>query len=216
LSAPPLKPSALNFRRPGAYNLNQMSWPRHSRIFLFIIFAFWTTGSVYAFSFGLGGTGMVTLSAGQGFGPKLQYGSGVSIDFVFPILDWLRLDASIEGFTVAPSDISGDFLYRGYSGGAMAIMAQASGVLFSSPSFGLLRIGGGLGFAGALSSYRYTTLAFFYIEPRAEAFFGWEPAGLPRFDFQISLPVRFQLRRDLDYSVSTGIGIAALYRLGGE
>jgi hypothetical protein len=189
---------------------------RHSRIVLIILFIASTTASLHAFSLGLGGTGTVTLSAGQGFGPKLQYGGGGSLDFVFPVLDWLRLDASLEYFTVAPSDISGGFLYRGYWGAALALMAQASQVVFSSPDFGLLRAGGGLGLASALPAYWYTTLSFFYLEPRAEAFLDWEPAGLPRFDFQVSLPVRLQLRRDLDYSVSTGLRIAVLYRLGGQ
>jgi len=163
---------------------------------------------------GLGGTGTVTMSAGQGFGPKLQYGGGASIDFVFPIREWLRLDTSIDAFSVMPSDISGGFLYRGYSGAALAIMAQAGAVLVSSRSLGLMRIGGGFGFAAALPSYWYTTLAFFYLEPRLQGLLDWEPAGLPRFDFQLSVPVRLQLRRDMSYSTSTGVGIAVLYRLG--
>jgi len=193
-----------------------MSWRRVSRSLLFIILAFWTTGAAYAFSIGVGGTGAVTLSAGQGFGPKLQYGGGASIDLVFPILDWLRLDTSLDLFTVSPSDVSGGFLYRGYSGAAMAIMAQASAVLVSSPSLGLIRTGGGLGFAAALPTYWYTTLAFFYLEPRVQGLLDWEPAGLPRFSFQLSVPVRMQLRRDLRYSASAGIGIGVLYRVGKE
>jgi hypothetical protein len=191
-----------------------MTWERLSRTVLFIILAFWTTASAHAFSMGFGGTGTVTMSAGQGFGPKLQYGGDLSIDFVFPVVEWLRLNASIEGFTVEPSDISGGFLYRGYSGGAMAIVAQAEGVILSSPRFGVMRAGGGLGIAGALPSYWYTTLAFFYLEPRAQALLDWEPAGLRRFDFQLSIPFAVQLRRDLDYSMSLGIGIQVLYRLG--
>jgi len=163
---------------------------------------------------GLSGNGTVTMSAGQGFGPKLQYGGGIAINFVFPVQDWIRLDATIEGFTVAPSDIPGGFLCRGYSGGAMAIMAQAGWIILSSPDFGLLRLGGGAGIAAALPSYWYTTLAFFYLEPRAQALLDWEPAGLPRFDFELWVPVAFQLRRDLDYSMSTGLGIGVLYRLG--
>lgn len=192
-----------------------MSWRKASQTLVFTILAFWTTAGVQAFSLGLGGIGTVTLSAGQGFGPKLQYGGGFSIDFVFPILDWLRLDASIDGFTVAPSDISGGFLYRGYSGGAVAIMVQAEAAIASSPNLGVIRLGGGLGAAAALPSYWYTTLAFFYPELRAQGLIDWEPSGLPRFDFQVSVPVRMQLRRDLDYSVSAGIGIGVLYRLGG-
>ena len=191
-----------------------MKWRHAPRALVFTILTFWTTAGVQAFSLGLAGTGTVTLSAGQGFGPKLQYGGGFSIDLVFPILEWLRLDTSIEGFTVAPSDVSGGFLYRGYSGGAMAIMVQAGTAIVSSPGLGLIRLGGGLGAAAALPSYWYTTLAFFYPELRAEAIVDWEPSGLPRFDFQILVPVRMQLRRDLNYSASMGIGISVLYRLG--
>jgi hypothetical protein len=204
----------LKFRSKEAYTLNQMSGRLASRFLVFIILTSWTTGRLLAFSMGLGGTGTVTMSAGQGFGPKLQYGGGISVDFVFPIIEWIRLDASIDAFTVAPSDISGGFLYRGYSGGAVALMAQAGAVIVSSPSFGLMRIGGGLGFAAALPSYWYTTLAFFYLEPRAQGLLDWEPAGLPRFDFQLSIPLRFQLRRDMSYSASTGIGIGVQYRFG--
>jgi hypothetical protein len=165
---------------------------------------------------GLGGTGTVTMSAGQGFGPKLQYGGGFAIDFVFPLDKWTRLVTSIEGFTVAPSDISGGFLYRGYSGAALSMMLQAGAVFAFSPSLGLMRVGGGLGVAAALPSYWYTTLAFFYLEPRAQAFLDWEPAGLPHFDFQLSVPVALQLRGDMSYSVSTGIGLGVLYRFGND
>jgi hypothetical protein len=191
-----------------------MSWLRPSRTLLFIILAFWTTAGLHAFSIGAAGTGTVTMSAGQGFGPKLQYGGGASIEFVFPLLEWLRLDAALDLFTVSPSDASGGFLYRGYSGAAMAIMAQAGATLVSGASVGVVRIGGGLGFAAALPSYWYTTLAFFYLEPRGQFLLDWEPAGLPRFDFQLSVPVRAQLRRDMSYSASTGIGLGVLYRLG--
>jgi hypothetical protein len=179
------------------------------------ILAFWTTAGAHAFSLGLGGTGTVTMSAGQGFGPKLQIGGGFSVDFVFPILEWLRIDASVEGFTVAPSDVSGGFLYRGYSGGAVAVMVQAESAIVSSPNLGVIRLGGGLGAAAALPSYWYTTLAFFYPELRAQGLLDWEPATLPRFDFQLSVPLRMQLRRDLDYSACLGLGLGISYRLGG-
>jgi hypothetical protein len=205
----------LDLRWSEPYIVNQMMRRRISRFLVFTIFAFWTTAGAHAFSLGLGGTGTLTMSAGQGFGPKLQYGGGLSIDFVFPILAWLRLDASIEGFTVAPSDISGGFLYRGYSGGAVAVMVQAEAKLAASPGLGVFRWGGGLGAAGALPSYWYTTLAFFYPELRAEALLDWEPAALPRFTFGLSIPVRVQLRRDLDYSACAGLGLGVSYRLGG-
>jgi hypothetical protein len=187
---------------------------RVSRTVLFLIWTFWATAVCGAFSIGLGGTGTVTMSAGQGFGPKLQYGGGASIEFVFPILDWLRLDSSIDMFTVAPSDASGGFLYRGYSGAAVAVMIEAVTPIVSSPGFGTMYLGGGLGVAGALPSYWYTTLAFFYLEPRIEGLLDWQPAGLSNFDFQLVLPVRLQLRRDMDYSACAGLGVNVLYRFG--
>jgi hypothetical protein len=206
--------SSLKLKQPGIYILNHMRGRRASRTLLFIFLAFWTTAGADAFSLGLAGAGTMTVSAGQGFGPKLQYGGRLSLDFVFPILPWLALDASIDAFTVAPSDISGGFLYRGYSGGAVALMSQFSGTIASSSSLGAIRGGGGLGIAGALPSYWYTTLAFFYVEPRVQGFLDWQPAGLPAWHFQLFLPVSMQLRRDLDYSLTAGLGIRVFYAFG--
>jgi hypothetical protein len=207
------RPCSLIFERRGTYILDQMRWLRPSRTLLFIILAFWTTLGLHAFSMGVSGTGTVTMSAGQGFGPKLQYGGGGAIEFLFPLLAWLRLDASLDLYTVSPSDATGGFLYRGYSGAATAIVAQAVTTIASGSAVGVLRIAGGLGFAAALPTYWYTTLAFFYLEPRAQFLLEWEPAALSRFDFQLSVPVRAQLRRDMSYSLSSGVGVGVLYRL---
>jgi hypothetical protein len=191
-----------------------MKRSRLSRLILFLIWGFWATAGVYAFSLGAGGNGTATLSAGQGFGPKMQYGGGFSVDFVFPLRPWILLDASMEGFTVAPSDVSGGFLYRGYSGGAAALMAQFLPTIVSTPELGVMRAGGGAGMAAALPSYWYTTLAFFYLEPRVEGLVDWTPAGLSAFTFQLSLPVAMQLRRDMSYSFSAGLRLGALYSFG--
>jgi hypothetical protein len=179
-----------------------------------IFWGFWATAGTHAFSLGVGGDGTATISAGQGFGPKLQYGGGFSVDMIFPLSAWTALDWSVEGFTTAPSDLSGGFLYRGYSGGAMALMALFLPTILSTPSFGVMRAGGGAGVAAALPSYWYTTLAFFYLEPRIEGLLDWTPAGLPAFTFQLSLPVAWQLRRDMGYSFSAGMGLGVLYTFG--
>jgi len=187
---------------------------RLSRLLLSIIWGFSATAAVHAFSLGLGGDGTTTISAGQGFGPKLQYGGGFSVDFIFPLSPWLKLDWSVEGYTVAPSDLSGGFDYRGYSGGAMALAAQFLGTLVSTPTFGELRGGGSAGIGAALPSYWYTTLAFFYLEPRVGALLEWTPAALPRWTFRAYLPVAMQLRRDLSYSFSAGLGLGVVYTFG--
>ncbi len=172
-----------------------------------------TTAALPALSVGLGGVGLASVVAGQGFGPKMQYGGGGCLDLLIPLTDWLSLETSIDYTSLAPSDTSGGFLYRGYAGAALAVMAQAGGTIASSPRLGVLRLSGGLGIAGALPTYWYTTLSFFYLEPRLAALLDWQPAGLPQFDFQLSIPLRAQLRRDLDYSLSVGVGLTAYYRL---
>jgi hypothetical protein len=188
-----------------------MKWSRPSRLLLLIFWGFWATAGIHAFALGAAGNGTATISAGQGFGPKLQYGGGFTVDLVFPLSSVMALDWSVGGFTVAPSDISGGFLYRGYSGGNMALMAVFLPAIFSTSDFGVLRLGGGAGLAAALPSYWYTTLAFFYLEPRVEGLLAWTPAGLSRFTFQLSLPVAMQLRRDMSYSFSAALGLGVLY-----
>ena len=191
-----------------------MKGPRISRLLLFLFCGFWATAGAHAFSLGLSGDGTATISAGQGFGPKLQYGGGLSMDFVFPLKPWLALDATIDAFTVAPSDISGGFLYRGYSGGALGLIAAFAWPLAVPDRFGGLSAGFGVGLGTALPSYWYTTLAFFYVEPRVRGTLAWTPAGLPDFTFQLFTPVALQLRRDMGYSVSAGVGIGVLYTFG--
>ena len=144
----------------------------------------------------------------------MQYGGGFSLDFVFPLSPVLSLDWSVGGFTVAPSDISGGFTYRGYSGGNMGLVLTFLPTVLSSEHFGVLRAGGGAGLGAALPSYWYTTLAFFYLEPRIEGLLSWSPAGLPHFGFQLSLPVSMQLRRDMSYSFTGGLGLTVLYSFG--
>jgi len=191
-----------------------MGSSRVSRWLLFLIWAFWATAAAGAFSLGASGGGTTTVSAGQGFGPKLQYGGAFTVDFVIPLAAWAALDASIDGFTVAPSDISGGFLYRGYSGGAMSVMGLFSWSIASSPRTGELRAGGGAGITAALPSYWYTTLAFFYLEPRVEGLLSWTPARLPAVTLELLLPIAMQLRRDMDYSFSGGISLGLLYTFG--
>ncbi len=191
-----------------------MKWSPLSRLVLFLIWGLWATAGVHAFSLGVGGDGTATISAGQGFPPKLQYGGGFTVDMVFPLSSWTALDWTIGGFTVAPSDLSGGFSYRGYSGGSMGLMVLFLPTVASSDSLGVLRLGGGAGMNAALPSYWYTTLAFFYLEPRLEGVLAWTPAGLRSFTFELFVPLAMQLRRDMSYSFSAGAGLGVLYTFG--
>jgi hypothetical protein len=166
------------------------------------------------FSLGLSGFGESRISAGQGFGPKLQYGGGGSLDMRFPVLPWLDIAAGLDFYGIAPSDISGGFTYRGFGAGDLAVAAQGRAVLGTWPGFGELDAGGGLGLAGVIAGYEYTTLYFFYPEVRIEGFIDYIPAFLPVVDLRLSLPVAAQFRRDMDYSFSAGIGLGLTYRFG--
>jgi hypothetical protein len=186
------------------------------RIPVSIILLIWTTGSLHALSLGLSGVGTVQMAAGQGFGPKLQLGGSVSFDLGFPLASWLALSTSLDVFGVLPSDAQGGFLYRGFGGGAVTVMLRGRGVVASSARLGEIGMGGGLGASAAVPSYQYTTLYFFYPEVGLEGFIDFRPAGVHGWSFQFSIPVRAQLRRDLDYSFSAGAGLSVQYFLKGR
>jgi hypothetical protein len=181
------------------------------RIVLSIIFLLWTTGGVSAFSLGLSGLGEARISAGQGFGPKLQYGGGGSIDTRFSALPWLDIAVSFSLSGMAPSDISGGFTYRGFGAGDLSVAGQGRAVLGRWKGFGTLSAGGGLGMAGVIAAYQYTAVYFFYPEVRAEAFLDYAPAFLPGFGLRLSLPLAMQLRRDMDYSFSARFSLGVSY-----
>ncbi len=181
---------------------------------LSIIFLVWTTGTASGFSLGLSGLGEARISAGQGFGPKMQYGGGGAIDMRFPVLSWLDVTAGFELAGIAPSDLSGGFAYRGISPGAIAVGADARSILGSWKGFGELAAGGGLALAGVLAGYQYTSLYFFYPEVRTVGFLDYTPAFLPAWRLRLSLPLAVQLRRDMDYSFSAAIELGVAYTFG--
>jgi hypothetical protein len=158
----------------------------------------------------------VQVVRGQGFGPKLQLGGSGAIDLSIPFADWIGLATSVELFGVLPSDATGGFLYRGFGGGAFALALEAHAPV-ASGAWGELRGGGGIGAAAALPGYQYTSLFFFFPEARAEAlllFRPAQPAWLRGLELKLTVPLRAQFRRDLDFSISTGLEISAAWQLG--
>ena len=156
------------------------------------------------------------MAAGQGFGPKLQLGGSVSFDLSFPLAAWLELSTGLDIFGVLPSDTQGGFVYRGFGGGALSLALRGRGVVASTARLGELGLGGGFSASAAVPGYQYTTLYFFYPEVGLEGFIDLRPAGAPQWSFRLSVPLRAQLRRDLDYSFSTGAGLSVHYYLKGK
>jgi hypothetical protein len=167
-----------------------------------------------ALSLGLNGAGTVQIISVEGFGPKLQFGGGGSLQLGIPILDWLDLEVSLGILGLAPSDASGGFTYRGLYGGSLGVGAEAFATIGPGEGIGRLRAGGGLGVTAVVARYEYTTLYFFYPEFRAEGFVEYSLAHLPSLGLRLSLPVSVQLRRDVDYSVAMGLGLGASWRFG--
>jgi hypothetical protein len=186
---------------------------RFSRPLLFIIFSFWTTGLLGALSMGTTLDGRIHRAAGQGFPPKIQLGGGSSIDLRVPLLDWLSLAMSFEFQGVLPSDTNGGFLYRGYGGTSLWLAVEAGDTIASWKGLGTLKAGGSLGAGGWIAGYQHTALNFSYPEAQVGCFLVFSPAALPALDVRVSLPVRMQFRRDLDYSLSVGMGIGIAFAL---
>jgi hypothetical protein len=165
-----------------------------------------------ALSIGLNGTGTAQILSVEGFGPKLQFGGGGSLQLGIPILDWLDLEVSLGLLGLAPSDSTGGFTYRGLCGGNFGVSAEAYATIGPWERFGQLRAGGGLGAAAVVARYEYTTLYFFYPEIRADGFLEYDPAFLPSLGLRLSIPVSVQFRRDVDYSVALGLGLGITWQ----
>jgi hypothetical protein len=173
----------------------------------------------------LGYSGEGFLSARTPLDPKLQGESRFSAGLrqAIPIGEsrWtpfllLRGDLVYRG----TSNLSDGYLYNGLNGGAFAF---GGGVLFpqnqgkAAPLSGTAP-GGRFGLAGGFSAglFGYTTgLNYFYfpalfLEPSWEIpelmVRAWGALGL-----RVSMPLTWELRKDLDLSVGTGISLQAVY-----
>jgi len=187
-----------------------------SRRSVLIIFLAWTTGSVSALSVGLAGDTTFQIVSGQGFGPKEQGGVGAELFLLIPLDSWLRLGTSFELAETLPSDTTGGFVYRGYGTGALGMFLEAAGELGRWAPVGIFEAGGQLGVNADWAAYQYTTLYFFYPELMTEGFIGLRFAGLRGLQVRLSVPVRIQFRRDLDYSFLAAVSVGANYSLGGS
>jgi hypothetical protein len=205
----------LIFPSARTYTLLKMGGGSLSRRSVFIIFLAWTTGAVSALSIGLAGDTTFQIVSGQGFGPKEQGGIGGEIYLLMPIAPWMRVGTSFRLSQTFPSDTTGGFTYRGYGTGAVGAFLEAAGPLGAWGSVGSFEAGGQLGVSADWASYQYTTLFFFYPELITGGFLGLRLAGLRGLQVRLSVPIRIQLRRDLDYSFQAAVGLGANYSFGG-
>ena len=166
---------------------------------------FWHSGQpggIHAFSLGLGGDGTVTMSAGQGFGPKLQYGGGVVDRFRLPdprLAATGRIHRRLHRCPVRHlGRVSLPRIFRrrhGDHGPGRRDRRLLAGL-------GLMRAGGGIGIGGGAPQLlvHHPRLLLPGAARGRRSLIG-TPAGLPRFDFQLSVACCYAApRRDLNYS----------------
>ena len=203
------------FRAVPPYIVPQMGSRSMPRRLLLLFLVLWTTGRASALTVGFDALGIAQVSAAPDFGPKIQLGGNLAAVFTFSLVSWLDLAASVEGFGMLPSDVSGGFAYRGFGGGALGTALEAHFPLAHAERLGSLSAGLSLGGAGALPAYASTSLYFFYLEARLGGFLTWEPAGTRGLSVRLGIPARADLRRDMSYSLSTGLSLGIAYELAG-
>lgn len=177
------------------------------RVLLFIIFGLWTTGGAAALSIGLSGGPRAHLSAADGYSPKAQLGGEAGVLLTAPVTTWLSLGGSAGVVGANASDMLGGFAYRSYVGGFLGFVAEASASLSSRKYAGELRGGGRLGLLANVAVYGNTSLAFFFPSVGLDGILTWRPAALSYLDIGITVPLRLDLRRDMQFSGSAGLGL---------
>lgn len=177
------------------------------RVVLFIIFCLWTTGQAAAFTLEVSGSANTQISAIEGFPAKAQLGGEAALDVLFPVTGWLALGGSAGVMGTSASDMRGGFGYRSWAGGFLGFVAEASAPLASWKYVGALRGGGRLGLLANIAGYGNTSLAFFFPSLALDGFLAWSPAALPFLDIGLTLPLRVNFRRDMQFSGSAGLGL---------
>jgi hypothetical protein len=206
----------LKIRSAGSYIVVDMPNRALSRALLSIIFAFWTTAGLYPLTIVVGGSGYCAVGAGQGFGPKLQYGGGGAADLLFPVLPWLDLGAGLEISDVLASDDAGGFIYAGFFGTAVTFDATVSTELGSWSGVGSLRAGAGIDLGAFFARYSLTTLYFFSPVVGVAGYVEYLPSFLPGWSIRIGPSFAALFRRDMDYWLRPGIDVSFVYMKAGQ
>jgi hypothetical protein len=112
--------------------------------------------------------------------------------------------------SVSPSNLSGGWGYRGLSGfhgwlGAEWYFSNTGAEDGPGPDSGRPRFGAALALGGFFSEYQYTEILFFY--PALKASFFADIFFDNPFRLRFGIPAELYFRRDLESSLSLGIGV---------
>ena len=161
---------------------------------------------IRGFALGAGVGGGVALAGGAGFPVKAQPWWSAELAVEVPLAEMLGLGMAADFHQIGASSLGGGFLYRGHYGlGAGAYLYGRQQLLRTERTELIL----GVGFGGSASFdlYSMTELIFFYpsllLEPYLELHF----LRLAAHTFSLTMPMRLDLRKDLDTAASAGLGL---------
>jgi hypothetical protein len=192
----------------------QMRASRCASFILSLILGLWTTGSLAAFSIGAGGGAFTQVAGAPGYGAKLQYGGGGSMEALFPLLPWLSIDAVLALDHAGASDPGGGFVCSGFLATGLSAGVQARADLATWRNAGTLGAGAAVSGGAALASYDDTTLYFFYPQASIGGFLDFSPSFIRGLTARLSVPVTALFRRDMEYTIRAGLALSVLYGLG--
>ena len=168
------------------------------------------SGAIDGFALGAGFNGAVALTRRELLPAKAQAAGSLALLIDIPLYSSLFFEAAWQLHGVLASSLSGGFQYRGHWGNALRL---AAGGGFALPHSGALSLELGASAGASLNVDRYalTRLSFFYpgvfLEPYLELY--WSRLG--KNSFKAVLPLDWYFRKDLEISLSIGIGLQWRY-----
>jgi hypothetical protein len=161
---------------------------------------------IHGFTLGAGGSGGVALAGGAGFPVKAQPWWAAVLAVEVPLADMLGFGIFGDFHQAGASGVGGGFLYRGHFGLGAGAYLFGRQQLLQAKRLELL-LGVAFGGGASFDLYSLTELLFFYpsllLEPYLELHF----PRLAAHTFSLTLPMRLDLRKDLDTAASVGLGL---------
>jgi hypothetical protein len=158
------------------------------------------------FTLGAGGSGGVALAGGVGFPVKAQPWWASALAVEVPLADMLGLGIFGDFHQVAASGAGGGFLYLGHFGLGAGAYLFGRQQLLQAKRLELL-LGVAFGGGASFDLYSLTDLLFFYPSLLLEPYLEFHFLRLAAHTFSLTLPMRLDLRKDLDTAASLGLGL---------
>ena len=173
-----------------------------------LLFPWHLAGENGWFSLGVEAKLDTTFTRVDPFPAKGQPDGGLGLILEVTPLSFFGIGASLGYHWTGASNIEGGFIYRAYSGVDVRFFISLRYLTLVQTEALTLLLGSNQGAVARMDQYELTTLYFFYmgffLQPFLELGFG----GFPPASFQLTFPFSYYVRRDVELSLSMGIGLA--------